>query len=624
METRIVRTIKGLEELEQQLLRSSGFVFDLETSDFKAPAGHILCIGFCWGEEDSQAVAPLFGQHLEEELGYKDETICLLRSIFSSSVKKIGQNLDFDVRFLWDSVKIEVNGVYFDTMLAHHLLDENSPHSLEFLANKYLGTPLGRKDAVYEYLPNRMASYSLVPNEVLWEHCARDIWQTYCIFKLLEKELFVQPRLQKLFFGQVMPLSQALFKMERRGVLLDKGRVSTLRNELVKHIEELQVDVYKASEVEFNMRSPKQLREILFDKFKLPIVSRTPSGAPATNEKALILMRDQILSKSLEQDLSEVQSRSLSVLNGILQLRTEQKLLSTYLEGLEKQVDEDGRLHPNYLISGTATGRLACRQPSLQNIPQESKVRNMIVVPEGYKFIEADYNQMELRVLAYYAQDENMLSIFRAGDVDIHTQVAMQIFGVSEEEAKDPKYRNVAKNISFGLNYGRGAYSLALQLGISGKEAQKYIDAYFKRFPKVKAFMDRTREKVLAGEVLENIFGRQRRLLIPGRGYTEKEIGRAIRQGFNFFPQATAGDILNRVTILLTREFAPLQNSYLIMSLHDALFFECIDTEVPVVVDAIHRIMEEKVSKKFGLPFKVAIKVTERWGEEISDDNRVG
>ena len=520
--------------------------------------------------------------------------------------RKVGQNLKYDMSVL-ANYAIELRGIEFDTMLESYVLDSTaSRHDMDSLALKYLG----HKTVKYEDVTGKgkgQINFREVPIEQASRYAAEDADITWRLHAVLWPRIQELPVLERLFREVEMPLVPILSRIERHGVKIDADMLRRQGGELARRLMELERDAHELAGQPFNLASPLQIQEILFDKHKLPVLKKTPKGQPSTAEEVLQEL-------ALDYPLPRV----------ILEHRGIAKLKSTYADKLPEMINaKTGRVHTSYHQAVAATGRLSSSDPNLQNIPVRTaegrRIRQAFVPEPGYKMLSADYSQIELRIMAHLSQDAGLLKAFASG-TDVHRATAAEVFGVSAELVSDDLRRN-AKAINFGLIYGMSAFGLAQQLRIERAAAQKYIDLYFARYPGVKAFMDRTREQARDRGYVETVFGR--RLYLPEikaanmarRQYAE-------RTAINAPMQGTAADLIK---LAMARVDAWIRTSgadvKMIMQVHDELVFEVADGLLAPAQDAIRRCMIEVgeasplLPTGLSLPLVVDIGMGENWDE---------
>jgi DNA polymerase I len=445
---------------------------------------------------------------------------------------KLGQNLKYD-RHVFANHGIRLAGIAHDTLLQSYVLESHKPHGMDNLALRHLGV----KTITYEEVAGKGAShigFDQVTLERASEYAAEDADITLQLHHVLYPQIEGDARLAKVYLDIEMPVMDVLHAMERHGVLLDCLLLEAQSRELGAKMVELERAAQTQAGQPFNLNSPKQIQEILFDRHKLPVIKRTPSGAPSTDEDVL----EQL---ALDYPLPKL----------ILEYRGIAKLKSTYTDKLPRMVNPDtGRVHTNYAQAVAITGRLASNDPNLQNIPVRTaegrRIREAFIAPPGSKIISADYSQVELRIMAHISQDASLLSAFAAGE-DVHRATAAEIFGI-DPGAVDAEQRRYAKVINFGLIYGMSAFGLASQLGVERAAAQQYMDRYFTRYPGVAEYMRTTREKAREQGYVETVFGR--RLWLP----EIKSSNGARRQGaeraaINAPMQGTAADLIKLAMI---------------------------------------------------------------------------
>jgi DNA polymerase-1 len=397
-----------------------------------------------------------------------------------------------------------------------------------------------------------------------------------------------------------VPLLSVLSRIERTGVRLDGSMLAVQSSELAKRMHELEQQAYGIAGRSFNMGSPKQIGQIFFEELELPIVAKTPKGAPSTAESVLQELADQ------GHELPRV----------ILEHRGLAKLKSTYTDKLPEMVDAAGRLHTSYHQAVAATGRLSSSDPNLQNIPIRSeegrKIRRAFVPQEGWRMLAADYSQIELRIMAHLSGDTGLVSAFAAGK-DIHRATAAEVFGADGPDAVSSEQRRSAKAINFGLIYGMSAFGLARQLGIERGAAQEYVDLYFARYPGVKEFMERTREQAREQGYVETLFGR--RLYLPNITARNQQVRAAAeRTAINAPMQGTAADIIKRAMLAVDswiRQEGPPLN--MLMQVHDELVFEVEPGELDAATAKIRQLMES--AAQLSVPLVVDVGVGDNWDE---------
>ena len=545
---------RWVEKLKQAKL----FALDTETDNLDYMAANLVGISFAL-ENGEAAYLPLQLDYLGAPKTLEKTTaLALLKPILENpAIQKVGQNFKYDLT-IFARNGIDVQGVAFDTMLESYVLNSTGRHNMDDLAKRYLGHQTISFEEIAGKGKNQL-TFNQIPLEQAAEYAAEDADVTMKLQQVLWEKLSKEPTLEKLFKEMELPLLGVLSRMERRGVLIDSDALFLQSNEIANRLSELEEQAYVLAGQPFNLASTKQLQEILFDKLGLPVIQKTPKGAPSTNEEVL-----EELAFSHELPKVLVEHRGLS------------KLKSTYTDKLPQMVNpQTGRVHTSYHQAVTATGRLSSSDPNLQNIPirneEGRRIRQAFIARKGFTVVAADYSQIELRIMAHLSQDQGLINAFTQGK-DIHRSTAAEIFGVALDEVTSEQRRN-AKAINFGLIYGMSAFGLSRQLGIGRADAQSYMDLYFKRYPGVQTFMHDIREKAKAQGYVETLFGR--RLYLPdinsSNGMRRKA---AERVAINAPMQGTAADIIKRAMIQLDQKLQNDPDIAMIMQVHDELVFE--------------------------------------------------
>ncbi len=556
-------TIMQRAELDVWLARiraAKQVAFDTETTSLDYMRAEIVGLSFAVTPGEA-AYVPLGHDYPDapEQLD-TSETLAALKPILEDpGIVKLGQNLKYDMSVL-ARYDIELRGVRFDTMLESYVLDSaGRRHDMDSLAAKYLD----RRTIHFEDVAGKGAKqigFNEVAVDVAAEYAAEDADVALCLHGAIWPKLEAEPELRSLYETVEVPLVEVLSRIERNGVLVDAAMLASQSNEAAHRLVELEHSAHELASQPFNLGSPKQIQEILFEKLKLPVLAKTPKGQPSTAESVLQEL-------ALDYPLPKV----------ILEHRGLAKLRSTYLEALPIRIQPaTGRVHTSYHQAVAATGRLSSADPNLQNIPVRSaagrKIRQAFVAPSGFVLVAADYSQIELRIMAHLSGDDGLLSAFASGG-DIHRATAAEVFGIGLEQV-DADQRRRAKAINFGLIYGMSAFGLARQLGIGRAVAQEYVDLYFERYPGVKAFMDDIKAQAHERGYVETVFGR--RLYLPeigSRNAARRQY--AERTAINAPMQGTAADIIKMAMIELhgwIRQSA--KGVRMIMQVHDELVFE--------------------------------------------------
>jgi len=583
----------------EELAGSELFAFDTETTSLNYMDARIVGVSFAV-EPGRAAYVPLAHDYegAPAQLS-RDAVLAALQPLLEDeNAAKVGQNLKYDASVLANH-GITLRGIRFDTMLESYVLDSTATrHDMDSLALKYLG----RTTIHYEDVAGkgaRQLSFNQVSVEEAGPYAAEDADVTLCLHRTLWPRLEEHERLAEILADMEVPLVPVLSRMERRGALVSRDLLDEQSAELGERLEELEREAYDLAGQEFNLGSPKQLGEILFDKLELPVIKKTPKGAPSTAEEVLVeLALDYPLPKLL------LEHRSLS------------KLKSTYTDKLPQMINAaTGRVHTSYHQAVAATGRLSSSDPNLQNIPirteEGRRIRQAFIAPEGYKILAADYSQIELRIMAHLSADEGLLTAFKEGR-DVHAATASEVFEVPLDAVSGDQRRK-AKAINFGLIYGMSAFGLAKQLHLGRNEAQGYIDRYFERYPGVADYMDRTRALAREQGYVETLFGR--RLYLPEINARNKmRVQAAERTAINAPMQGTAADIIKRAMLAVD---AWLQrgeaDARMIMQVHDELVFEVATTGVEPVSEKICKLMSG--AAELAVPLLVEAGTGANWDE---------
>jgi DNA polymerase-1 len=508
---------------------------------------------------------------------------------------KLGQNLKYD-KHIFANHGIALRGIMHDTLLQSYILESHRPHNMDNLALRHLDIKTISFDEVAGKGASRI-SFDQVDIEVATKYAADDADITLCLHQYLYPQIMSNSSLENIYRTLEMPVLEVLFEMERNGVLLDINMLEIQSRELGEKMLLLEEKAFVISGQPFNLNSPKQIQEILFTRLKLPIVKKTPSGAPSTNE-------DVLQQLALDYPLPKI----------LLDYRSLAKLKSTYTDKLPRMVNTDtGRVHTNYAQAVAVTGRLSSNEPNLQNIPirtaEGRRIREAFIAPQGHYIISADYSQIELRIMAHISKDKGLLKAFAQG-ADIHRATAAEVFGVSLDEV-DNEQRRYAKIINFGLIYGMSEFGLALQMGIERSAARAFMDRYFSRYPGVADYMQCTREEAKITGYVETVFGR--RLWLPEINSPNGNRRQAAeRAAINAPMQGTAADII-KFAMIAVRDWLLRDklNTKLIMQVHDELVLEVPEGEVEVIKTVLPSLMGSAV--KLDVPLLVELGVGANW-----------
>ncbi|UXN37192.1 DNA polymerase I [Avibacterium paragallinarum] len=556
---------------------------------------------------ESQPQGELFGEteapastHFTLVPNQLDKTACLaaLKPLLENpEIQKVGQNIKYDLTVFANN-GIELQGVKFDTMLESYVLNSTGRHNMDELAKRHLEHQTIEFEAIAGK-GKKQLTFDKIAIAQATEYAAEDADITMKLHQTLWQTLDQTESLVQLFNEVEMPLVGVLSRIERNGVLVDSETLLAQSQEISEKLTALESQVHQAAGETFNLASTKQLQEILFEKLGLPIIAKTPKGAPSTNEEVLeeLAQQGHIVPKLL------IEHRGLS------------KLKSTYTDKLPLMINpRTGRIHTSYHQAVTATGRLSSSDPNLQNIPirneEGRRIRQAFIAREGYRIIAADYSQIELRIMAHLSQDEGLITAFQQGK-DIHRSTAAEIFGVPLDEVTSEQRRS-AKAINFGLIYGMSAFGLSRQLGIPRADAQKYMDLYFQRYPAVQTFMTDIREKAKAQGYVETLFGR--RLYLPDiQSSNAMRRKGAERVAINAPMQGTAADIIKRAMIAIDQAIHQAPDIKMIMQVHDELVFEVKTDRVDHYRSQIQSLMQN--ATELVVPLIVDVGVGENWDE---------
>jgi DNA polymerase I len=580
----------------EKLTQAELICFDTETTSLDPM--HASIVGMSFAVKSGEAAyLPLTHDYFDapEQLPLA-ETLAKFKTILENSkIKKVGQNLKYDKHVLANH-GICLNGIAHDTMLQSYVLESHRSHGMDDLAMRHLGI----ETIHFEDVAGKGAkqvSFNQVTIETASEYAAEDADITLQLYENFLPHIANDEKINFIYSQVEMPSMEVLYTMERNGVLIDANMLNSQSNEIGKRLIELENKAYTLAGQPFNLGSPKQLQEILFDKLGIKSIKKTPSGAPSTDE-------DVLQELALDHPLPKV----------LLEYRGLAKLKSTYTDKLPKMINpKTGRVHTSYNQAVAITGRLASSDPNLQNIPVRTeegrRIREAFVAPAGSHIVSADYSQIELRIMAHLSQDAGMLKAF-ANNEDIHRATAAEIFGV-ERDVVDSEQRRYAKVINFGLIYGMSAFGLAQNLNIERSAAANYIERYFTRYPGVRDYMDKTRALAKQQGYVETYFGR--RLWVPeiNSPNGQRRAG-AERAAINAPMQGTAADLIKLAMIAVNNWMVNegLQ-SKLIMQVHDELVLEVVEAELALVKQKLPELMQQVA--KLDVPLMAEVGVSNNW-----------
>ncbi|HHF3232099.1 TPA: DNA polymerase I [Vibrio diabolicus] len=564
------------------------FAFDTETDNLDYMLANLVGLSFAV-DEGIAAYVPVAHDYLDapEQLD-RDWVLEQLKPILEDAAKaKVGQNLKYDASVL-ARYDIELKGIKHDTMLESYIYNSvGGKHDMDSLALRFLQHSCISFEQIAGKGKNQL-TFNQIELEQASPYAAEDADVTLRLHNRLFANIEQDESLKTVYEEIEMPLVPVLSRIERTGVFIDEMKLSAQSVEITARLDELEKKAYEIAEQEFNMNSPKQLQAILFEKMGLPVVKKTPSGTPSTNEEVLQEL-------ALDYPLPKL----------ILEYRGLAKLKSTYTDKLPKMINPTtGRVHTSYHQAVTATGRLSSTDPNLQNIPirNESgrRIRQAFVAPAGHKILAVDYSQIELRIMAHLSGDQALLDAFRDGK-DIHAATAAEIMGLDIEQVSSEQRRR-AKAVNFGLIYGMSAFGLAKQLGIPRGEAQAYMDKYFERYPGVMQYMEDTRSTAADKGYVETIFGRRLHLPeIKSRNGMRRKA--AERAAINAPMQGTAADIIKKAMLLVDQWIQEEGNGRvkLLMQVHDELVFEVEESSLSEIESKVQKLMESAAELKVPL-----------------------
>lgn len=590
------RCLDDLDALKTYLktVKKTGLVaVDLETTSLQPIGAEIVGMSLCC--ENHRAVYIPVG-HSEDKPQPTLQSVMDLVLPVLKEVDVIGQHFKYDLNVL-SNYDWSISSLRYDTMLESYVLDPASNrHDMDTLAELHLN----HQTVKYEDVCGKGAKqipFADVPIKQASNYAAEDADITWQLHHKLWDDLKDLPQ-AKIFTDLEMPLVPVLAAMEQTGVLIDKTELDRQSRELGEKMAQLQQQAFDSAGREFNLGSPKQLQQILFEEQGIPVKKKTPGGQPSTAE-------DVLHELAADYELPDI----------ILEHRSLSKLKSTYTDKLPQEISpKTGRVHTSYHQAVTSTGRLSSSNPNLQNIPirteEGRKIRKAFIAEPGWQVMAADYSQIELRIMAHLSQDEQLLKAFKDG-VDIHSQTASQVFAVALADV-DSTQRRAAKAINFGLMYGMSAFGLSKQLHVSRKEAAGYMAQYFNQFPKVEAFIEGIKEQAAEQGYLDTLFGR--RLYFPDITNRNARVrAGAERAAINAPMQGTAADIIKKAMLAVYREIKNADDIKLIMQVHDELVFEIKQDSAQKWSEKIKAIMEDVVS--LDVPLEVEYGMGENWDE---------
>lgn len=591
---KLLTTKDECEKLAEELKKQKAFAFDTETTSAKPLQAELVGMSFAWEKRKAFYVSV---KNNEQELG---DIIKLFKPILEDDSKLIvAQNIKYDM-LVMRRYDVDIRTNLFDTMLAHYLIQPELAHNIDAIAKSYLNyRKISTEEIIGKKGKNQMSMAQLNPEKVK-DYACEDADITWQLKPLLEEKL-KKFDLEKLFTEVEMPLCMVLADMEYYGVTIDSEALNEIAEELRKELIKLEGQIHKMAGTEFNIASPKQLGEVLFEKLKVTDKpKRTKTKQYATGEEVLEKLADKH-----------------EIIPAILEFRGLSKLLNTYVEALPKLVNnKTGRIHTSYNQAVTSTGRLSSTNPNLQNIPirdEKGKIIRKAFIPgdDDHVLLAADYSQIELRIMAHLSQDKAMLDAFE-NDEDIHQMTASKLFGVKPEDVTREQ-RGQAKGVNFGIIYGISAYGLSQNTGISNKEAKKLIDSYFETYPQVKEYMDESISKAKEKGYAETIMGRKR--FLPDINSANRTVrGAAERNAINAPIQGSSADMI-KVAMVKIHEKLREENlkSRMIMQVHDEVIVDTHKDEEEKVKAIVLESMQNAIS--LNVKMKVDIKTGQDWLE---------
>lgn len=593
-----ILTAEQLDDWLQRLKRAECVSLDTETTALEPMEAKLVGLSFCT-EPGAAAYLPL-GHHYAgapAQLPF-DATLAKLKPwLESEQHKKVGQHLKYD-RHVFTNHGIRLAGIVDDTLLESYVLEPDQSHELGNLAERHCGLKTISYDDVTGKGANRI-SFAQVELERAAQYAAEDADVTLRVHQALAPHLAAEEKLDQLYRNIELPVAAILYRMERHGVLIDTQALAQQSDALGRRLMEIEQEAHQLAGQPFNLNSPKQLAEILFTQQGLPVIKKTPSGTPSTDEEVLTkLAEDYPLPKRL------------------LEHRTLAKLKGTYTDKLPKMVNPvTGRVHTNFAQAVAVTGRLASSDPNLQNIPirtpEGRRIRAAFIAPPGHRLVSADYSQIELRIMAHLSGDQGLLDAFAHGE-DIHRATAAEVFGITPLEVTHEQ-RRAAKAINFGLIYGMSAFGLAKQIDVDRTAAQTYMDRYFARYPGVARYMEETRAQAKERGYVETVFGR--RLWLPD--IRSSNVGRrqgAERAAINAPMQGTAADLI-KLAMIAVQDWLDRERlqTKLILQVHDELVLEAPEKELVAVKETLPKLMAGVA--KLAVPLLAEVGVGANWDE---------
>ncbi|WKZ57242.1 MAG: DNA polymerase I [Bdellovibrionota bacterium] len=576
-------------ELKQQ----KEFAFDLETTSLDTLSAQIVGASFCW-QPDKAYYVPIGHKGVSDQISIDDFVAALTPILSDASVHKVGQNLKYDIEVL-QGVGIDTRGVHFDSMLAAYVLaPDKGSYDLTTLARDYLQLPTIEFDELVE----EGGTFADVPLESAARYAGQDALYAWLLKDRLAPQLR-RAELEEVFYKIEMPLVPILASMERAGVLLDTALLAKMSEEFEAELTHVRTELYDLCGGEFNLNSPKQLAEVLFQRLGISTkgLKRTKTGI-STDSSVL----EKIRTLHPAADL-------------ILRFRFLHKLKSTYIDALAAQCSAvTGRIHTRFNQAVTGTGRLSSSEPNLQNIPIQTpegrRIRRAFIAPPGSLLLSADYSQIELRVLAHMSGDQRLCKAFK-DDLDIHAATTREILGLASDAEVTPEQRRIGKTINFGIIYGMSAFRLSKDLEIPVAVANSYIEEYFKRYPGVRRYLDTLEQDAKRQGFVTTMYGRKR--IISDIDASDRDYGFLNRVAMNAPIQGSAADIMKLAMIAVQEAISGLSGVRLLLQIHDELLLELPRSMRDVVTERVQQAMEQVAS--LAVPLKIEVGWGENWEE---------
>ncbi|MCH2229572.1 MAG: DNA polymerase I [Crocinitomicaceae bacterium] len=588
----LISTPEERKELLDILMKQKKVCFDTETDSVEALHANLVGIAF------SYKAGEAFYVSTPTDFQQTKEIVEEFRPFFESTkIEKVAHNIKYDIKVI-NRYDVAVEAPIFDTMIAHYLINPDSKQSMDFLAEFYLKyKPVSIESLIGKKGKNQKTMADLTPEEV-YEYACEDADITFQLMEIFEPEI-QKEHLKELFYNMEMPLVDVLKSMEQEGIAIDSEGLTKYSVELGATLEELDALIKAEAGMDFNIDSPKQLGEVLFDHMQITTkAKKTKTGQYKTGE-----------------DILQKLVHTHAIIPMILDYRQLRKLKNTYVDPLPTLMDEvDGRIHTSYMQTVAATGRLSSNNPNLQNIPIRSDKgkeirRSFIPRGDGFQLMAADYSQIELRIIAALSEDDNMIDAFRTG-VDIHKATASRVFNVPLEEVTRDQ-RSSAKAVNFGIIYGQSAFGLAQNLNISRKEAKQIIDSYFEQYPTIKGYMDGAVTKARENGYVETIMKR-RRYLSDINSANAVVRGFAERNAVNAPIQGSAADVIKLAMIGVHGAMKEANlKSKMLLQVHDELVFDVHESEVELMQNLVRKEMESAV--ELAVPMEVEMEVADNW-----------